>query len=218
MAYPFRVVLSDDQRADLRTLIGSGVAPARMLRRAHLAQGGSRRGWSRLVRRHDRPSPGGQPQHGPARAPPIRPGGTGRDPRPHASRPRLRAVAGREGGSPPPRRRLRRPAGGTGALESAPARRGGGALGGRAGDCVRNSSPHAQKNAVKPWLIEPWRFAPTAGPDFVRRMDDVLDVHERPYAAARPVGWLDETSRQLLGDTRAPHLAAPGVPTRSDPE
>jgi len=36
LTYPFRVVLSDDQRAELRTLIGSRVAPARMLTRARI--------------------------------------------------------------------------------------------------------------------------------------------------------------------------------------
>lgn len=36
MAYPYRVVLSEDQRAELRGLVGSGVAPARMLTRARL--------------------------------------------------------------------------------------------------------------------------------------------------------------------------------------
>lgn len=36
MTFPFRVVLTDDQRAELRTLIGSGVAPARMLTRARI--------------------------------------------------------------------------------------------------------------------------------------------------------------------------------------
>lgn len=36
MAYPYRVVLDDQQRASLRTLVGSGVAPARMLSRARV--------------------------------------------------------------------------------------------------------------------------------------------------------------------------------------
>lgn len=49
-------------------------------------------------------------------------------------------------------------------------------------------------------------------------MEDVLDVYERPSDAAHPVVCLDETSRQLLGDLRAPQLAAPGVPARRDPE
>ena len=36
MAYPYRVLLDDDQRAELRTLVGSGIAPARMLTRARI--------------------------------------------------------------------------------------------------------------------------------------------------------------------------------------
>lgn len=67
-------------------------------------------------------------------------------------------------------------------------------------------------------MIAQWCFAPTADPDFVSHMEDVLDVYERPSDAAHPVVCLDETSRQLLGDLRAPQLAAPGVPARRDPE
>ncbi len=50
MAYPYRVVLDDQQRARLRTLVGSGTAPARMLARARMllkadhGEGGP--GWS----------------------------------------------------------------------------------------------------------------------------------------------------------------------------
>lgn len=50
MAYPYRVVLDEAQRAELRTLVGSGVAPARMLARARVllkadhGEGGP--GWS----------------------------------------------------------------------------------------------------------------------------------------------------------------------------
>ncbi len=50
MAYPYRVVLTEDQRAELRGLVGSGVAPARMLTRARVllkadhGEGGP--GWS----------------------------------------------------------------------------------------------------------------------------------------------------------------------------
>jgi len=36
VAYPYRIVLTEDQRAELRTLIGAGVAPARMLTRARI--------------------------------------------------------------------------------------------------------------------------------------------------------------------------------------
>jgi len=50
MAYPYRVVLTEEQRAHLRTLVGSGVAPACMLTRARIllkadhGEGGP--GWS----------------------------------------------------------------------------------------------------------------------------------------------------------------------------
>ena len=36
MAYPYRVVLTEEQRAHLRTLVGAGSAPARLLTRARI--------------------------------------------------------------------------------------------------------------------------------------------------------------------------------------
>ncbi len=49
MAYPYRVVLTEDQRAELRGLVGSGTAPARMLTRARILlkadHGDSGAGW-----------------------------------------------------------------------------------------------------------------------------------------------------------------------------
>nr|MBA2755715.1 hypothetical protein [Chloroflexia bacterium] len=44
MASPDRVFLTEAQRAELRGLVGGGVAPARMLRRADHGEGGP--GWS----------------------------------------------------------------------------------------------------------------------------------------------------------------------------
>lgn len=50
MAYPYRVVLSDVQRAELRGLVGSGTAPARMLTRGRILlkadHGDGGPGWS----------------------------------------------------------------------------------------------------------------------------------------------------------------------------
>jgi hypothetical protein len=48
-------------------------------------------------------------------------------------------------------------------------------------------------------------------------MEDGLAVSERPLDPGRPVGCLDETSRQLLGDVRPPLPASPGQPARHDP-
>jgi hypothetical protein len=49
-------------------------------------------------------------------------------------------------------------------------------------------------------------------------MEDVLDVYARPYNALRPVICMDETSKQLLADTREPLPMQPGQPQRIDHE
>ena len=49
-------------------------------------------------------------------------------------------------------------------------------------------------------------------------MEDVLDVYTRPYDPARPVVCLDETSKQLVSETRTPLPAEPGQPERVDYE
>ena len=49
-------------------------------------------------------------------------------------------------------------------------------------------------------------------------MEDVLDVYQRPRNPARPLVCLDETSRQLLADTREPLPVSPGRPARHDSE
>ncbi len=71
---------------------------------------------------------------------------------------------------------------------------------------------------MKPWLVEQWCLAPTADPEFVWHMEDVLSVYARPYDPTRPVVCLDETSRQLLGEARPPLPASPERPARHDPE
>ena len=47
-------------------------------------------------------------------------------------------------------------------------------------------------------------------------MEDVLDVYKRPYDPKRPNVCLDETSKQLIGETRIPVLVRPGQPARYD--
>jgi hypothetical protein len=49
-------------------------------------------------------------------------------------------------------------------------------------------------------------------------MEDVLDVYQRPYDAARPVVALDEKPVQLLGGTREPIACKPGEPAKQDYE
>jgi len=49
-------------------------------------------------------------------------------------------------------------------------------------------------------------------------MEDVLELYEAPYDPARPVICMDETSKQLVGETRIPIAASPGQPRRIDYE
>ena len=49
-------------------------------------------------------------------------------------------------------------------------------------------------------------------------MEDVLDVYTRPHDPARPLVCLDETSKQLVAETRAPEPMQPGQPARHDYE
>jgi hypothetical protein len=49
-------------------------------------------------------------------------------------------------------------------------------------------------------------------------MEDVLDVYHRPRDPECPVVCLDETSKQLIAETRVPIPAKPGRPGRIDYE
>ena len=54
--------------------------------------------------------------------------------------------------------------------------------------------------------------------EFVARMEDVLDLYEEKYDPQRPVVCFDETSKQLVRDTRPPIGAGPGRVKRYDYE
>jgi len=74
------------------------------------------------------------------------------------------------------------------------------------------------KNISKPHLREQWVIPPDENAAFVAAMEDVLEVYTRPRDPERPVVCLDETSKQLVGETRTPVPAAPGRPARHDYE
>jgi hypothetical protein len=59
---------------------------------------------------------------------------------------------------------------------------------------------------------------PDANAAFVAGMEDVLEVYQRPHDPARPVVCLDETSKQLIAETRVPITAKPGRAARFDYE
>jgi hypothetical protein len=61
-------------------------------------------------------------------------------------------------------------------------------------------------------------IAPEANSAFVANMEDVLEVYQRPRDPGRPVVCLDETSKQLIVETRAAVPAKPGRKARHDYE
>ena len=74
-----------------------------------------------------------------------------------------------------------------------------------------------QKNALKPWQKKEWCI-PKVSAEFVAHMEEVLDLYEEPYDPRRPVVCFDETSTQLLAQTRPALPPRPGIPLRQDYE
>jgi hypothetical protein len=67
-------------------------------------------------------------------------------------------------------------------------------------------------------LSKQWCIPPKANAEFVWKMEDVLEVYKRPYDPRRPVVCLDETSKQLIGETRTPVPGGPGRVAHYDSE
>jgi hypothetical protein len=72
-----------------------------------------------------------------------------------------------------------------------------------------------EKNEIQPWRSEQWCI-PKASAEFVAKMEDVLDVYQRPYDEQYPVVCIDEVNKQLVQETRIP--CAPGQPEKVDYE
>ncbi|MGH8291815.1 MAG: IS630 family transposase [Steroidobacteraceae bacterium] len=75
-----------------------------------------------------------------------------------------------------------------------------------------------KKNRLRPHLQRQWVIPPDANAAFVASMEDVLEVYQRPHDPSCPVVCLDETSKQLIGETRTPIPARPSRPARHDYE
>jgi hypothetical protein len=61
-----------------------------------------------------------------------------------------------------------------------------------------------------------WCIPPKQSAEFVYHMEDVLEVYHRPHEPKRPVVCLDETFRQLIGETREPLPPGSGRVERYD--
>jgi len=67
-------------------------------------------------------------------------------------------------------------------------------------------------------LKQEWCIPPQQSAAFVYHMEDVLDVYTRPYDPRRPLVCMDETPKQLVGETRVAMPARPGQVARRDYE
>ena len=74
------------------------------------------------------------------------------------------------------------------------------------------------ENELKPWLREEWCIPPQENAQFVYRMEDVLDVYQRPFDPRYPLVCFDETPVQLVSETRKAIPMKVGQPERWDYE
>jgi hypothetical protein len=74
-----------------------------------------------------------------------------------------------------------------------------------------------KKNEIKPWRVKSWCIGKPSG-TYVAKMEDVLDVYQRPYAPTRPVVCLDEASKELHDLPRGSLPVEQGQPRRQDYE
>jgi len=74
-----------------------------------------------------------------------------------------------------------------------------------------------KKNVIKPWRLATWCIGKPSA-QYVSKMEDVLDVYQRPYDADYPVVCFDETRKALHGSPRPDIPAKPGREVRQDYE
>ena len=92
------------------------------------------------------------------------------------------------------------------------------ALGQRIQHQPGDGAPDSEKNELKPWLKECWCLPPQGSAEFVCAMEDVLEVYHREYQDNEVLVCLDETSKQLVQETRTPLPPRPGAARAYDYE
>ena len=92
----------------------------------------------------------------------------------------------------------------------------------RTRDCRSRQRQHdragARTNVLQPHRRQCWVIPPKANSAFVAAMEDVLAVYTRPHDPDCPLVCLDETSKQLLAETRSPIPMKAANPARLDYE
>ena len=76
----------------------------------------------------------------------------------------------------------------------------------------------SEKTRFKPWLKESWCIPPKANAEFVCAMEDVLEVYHRKFQDNEALVCRDETSKQLVQETRKPLPPRPGAARAYDYE
>jgi DDE superfamily endonuclease len=67
-------------------------------------------------------------------------------------------------------------------------------------------------------LKKQWCIPPKGDAEFVCGMEDILELHKRPYSPSHPLVCMDETSKQHIMETRIPIPSEPGQPEKYDYE
>lgn len=74
-----------------------------------------------------------------------------------------------------------------------------------------------QEHDFKPWQEKMWCIGELNN-EYIERMEDVLDIYEKPYNKANPVVCVDEKPVPLIDDVRERIPAKPGSPAKVDYE
>lgn len=74
-----------------------------------------------------------------------------------------------------------------------------------------------QEHDLKPWQQKMWCI-PKLDEEYIRRMEDILDIYEREYDEKEPVICIDEKPAVLHEDKRAPIKGKPGKIKKVDYE
>lgn len=71
---------------------------------------------------------------------------------------------------------------------------------------------------MKPWKVKGWVIPPEQNGEFVANMEKVLGVYKRPYNYHNPVICMDESPKQLIGETKIPIAMKSGQERKEDYE
>jgi hypothetical protein len=82
---------------------------------------------------------------------------------------------------------------------------------------TRDRAPAAKKNKLKPWQVKSWCI-PEVTPEFIKRMEHILERYQKPYDPKRPRVCFDEKSFQLLAHMFNRLGLKPGRASRQDYE